>query len=118
MEALDLYRFIEEYLEYKVWMISYNPETNVVKGILYDSFFVMWHIDKSLNEFRAELRYGDSDHVITEFLGKKCVGKLEHKSIQKGLDIIDNYCRLRLPDKFLDAHYKAYVLSQYEDCDM
>ena len=118
MSLDELYCFIEEYLGYKVWVRSYNSATYEVEGILYESFFVVWHIDKNLNEFRAELRYGDSDHVITEFLGKKCVGKLEHKSIQKGLDIIDNYCRLRLPDKFLDAHYKAYVLSQYEDCDM
>ena len=23
-----------------------------------------------------------------------------------------------LPDKFLDSYYKAYVLSQYDDCDI
>ena len=118
MEALDLYWFIREYFDYKICMMFYDSEKNEVEGILYESFFLVWHIDSSSNEFIGELRYGDSDHVITEFLGKKCVGKLEYKSIQKGLDIIDNYCRLKLPDKFLDAHYKAYVLSQYEDCDM
>ena len=118
MNIDKLYDFVRDFYGYKIEMLFINETEKSIGGILYDSFFVMWHIDKSLNEFRAELRYGDSDHVITEFLGRKCVGKLKHKSIQKGLDIIDDYCRLRLPDKFLDAHYKAYVLSQYEDCDM
>ena len=42
----------------------------------------------------------------------------DEKSIKESLQIIDDYCRLRLPDKFLDAYYHAYVTSQYEDCDL
>lgn len=32
-------------------------------------------------------------------------------TISNSLRIIDDYCRLRLPDKFLDAYYEAYVLN-------
>jgi len=42
----------------------------------------------------------------------------DEQSIKESLQIIDNYCRIGLPDKFLDAYYKAYVTSQYEECDM
>ena len=56
--------------------------------------------------------------IIIEFLGKICSLNSDAESIKESLQIIDNYCRLRLPDKFLDAYYKAYVLSQYDDCDI
>ena len=56
--------------------------------------------------------------VITEFLGKRCSLNSDVQSIKKSLQIIDDYCRLRLPDKFLDAYYKAYVLDEYENNDM
>jgi len=58
------------------------------------------------------------DEVITEFLGKSCSLNSDEESIKQSLQMIDDYCRLRLPDKFLEAYYQAYVLKQYEDCDI
>lgn len=118
MNVKELYNIVTEYFGYKIGMSYYNSETKEVKGTLYESFFLVCFIDNSTNKFRAEIRYGDSNYAIREFLRRKCVGKLERKSVQECLKIIDDYCRLRLPDKFLEAHYKAYVLSLYEDYDM
>ena len=40
------------------------------------------------------------------------------ESVKKSLYIIDKYWWFCLPEKFLDAYYKVYVLNQYEDCDI
>ena len=118
MTARDLYALVKEYFDYKINMMSYNSEKEEVRGIIYESFFLYCFMDNAKNEFRAELRYSDSDYVIREFLGKKSIGTLDVESIHNSLQIVDDYCRLRLPDKFLEAHYKAYVLSQYDDYDL
>lgn len=75
-------------------------------------------LDDQYGRFGAGLILGDEGGVLTDFLGKTCSLNGDEKSIKESLQIIDDYCRLRLPDKFLDAYYKAYVLSQYEDCDL
>lgn len=46
------------------------------------------------------------------FLGNHCSLNSDRKSIEDSLKIIDDYCRLRLPDKFLDAYYKAYCMQE------
>lgn len=57
---------------------------------------------------------GNGKGILADFLGERCSLNSDEQSIKKSLQIIDDYCRLRLPDKFLDAYYKAYVLRQYE----
>lgn len=88
-----------------------------VTCILYDSFWLICSLDDQYGRFGAGLEIGEKG-VITDFLGKRCSLNSDEKSIRESLKIIDDYCRLRLPDKYLDAYYHAYVISQYEDCDM
>ena len=38
----------------------------------------------------------------------KCSLNSDEESIKQSLHIVDDYCRLRLPDKFLEAYDKAY----------
>lgn len=94
-----------------------NSEKREVGGILYDSFFLTCNTNDQYGRFGAGIYLGEQKYTITEFLGKTCSLNSDEKSIKESLQIIDDYCRLRLPDKFLDAYYRAYVLSQYEDCD-
>lgn len=98
-------------------MRYFNSVTNEAACILYDSFFLKCSLDDQYGTFGAGLEIG-KEGVITDFLGKRCSLNSDAESIKKSLQIIDDYCRLRLPDKFLDAYYKIYVISQYDDCDM
>ena len=66
--------------------------------------------------FGTAIKIG-KDEVITDFLGESCSLDADEKSIKENLRIVDNYCRLRLLDKFLDAYYEAYVASLYKDAD-
>jgi len=119
MDAKQLYRLIEEFYGYKVNMLYSNSEKKEVKCILYNSFFLKCDVNDRYGRFGAGLCTGENqEHTITEFLGKRCSLNSDEQSIKESLNIIDEYCRLRLPDKFLDAYYKAYVLVQYEDYDL
>lgn len=117
MNVEELYDLVEDFFGYKAKMRYINSATKEVACILYDSFWLKCDLDDRYGRFGAGLVIG-KEGVITEFLGKRCSLNSDVESIKNSLQIIDDYCRLRLPDKFLDAYYKAYVLNQYEDCDI
>lgn len=118
MDVKELSSFLKDYYGYKIKKMSLYSKENKVLGILYDSFCFRCSCNNKENRFEAVIYLGDANHVISEFFGKIGVCSIDEKKIKQILKIIDDYCRLRLPDKFLEAHYKAYVLSLYEDCDM
>lgn len=109
MNVENLYDLVENYYGYKAKMRYFNSKTDEVACILYDSFWLKCGLDSQHNMFEAGIIIGDGDGVVTEFLGKKCSLNSDTESIKQSLQIIDEYCRLRLPDKFLDAYSKAYA---------
>lgn len=117
MNVVELYDLVKDFFGYKANMRYFDSKTKDVTCILYDSFWLRCSLDDQYGRFGAGLEVG-KEGIITEFLGKRCSLNSDAESIKKSLQIIDDYCRLRLPDKFLDAYYEAYVMSQYEDVDM
>lgn len=118
MEIRDLYQLVEDFYGYKASMRYCNSSEKKIACVLYDSFWLECGLDERYGQFGAGIVLEGGKNVLTTFLGKSCSLNSDVQSIKESLQIIDDYCRLRLPDKFLDAYYKAYVLSQYEDCDM
>jgi len=117
MELKQLYLLIEDFYGYKCKMRGINSKEREVYCILYDSFWLKCSLNDQYGRFGAGLEVG-KDGIITEFLGRHCSLNSDEQSIKESLQHIDDYCRLRLPDKFLDAYYDAYVTSQYEDYDL
>lgn len=117
MEIRDLYELVGDFFGYKAGIMYCSLDKKVV-CILYDSFCLECGMDDQSEQFVAGIVLKRGTGVITRFLGKECSPNSDVQSIKESLQIIDDYCRLRLPDKYLDAYYKAYVLSQYEDCDI
>lgn len=111
MTINELYDLVEEYYGYKIHMKSLNSQTNEVSGLLYDSFVLKCDINDRYGRFGAGIDIGN-EGTISVFLGKHCSLNSDRKSIEDSLKIIDDYCRLRLPDKFLDAYYKAYCMQE------
>ena len=114
MEVKQLYHLIKDFFGYKCRMMGINSEEKMVFCILYDSFWLECNLNDRYGRFGAGIRIGKNG-MITNFLGESCSLNSDKKSIKESLKIIDNYCRLRLPDKFLDAYYEAYVTSLYEN---
>lgn len=107
MDIDKLYDLVEDFFGYKCNMRGINVEKKEVSCILYDSFFLECNINDQYGRFGAGICYGEQKYTITNFLGERCSLNSDEKSIKESLQIIDDYCRLRLPDKFLEAYYKV-----------
>ena len=104
MTGENLYLFIKIYFDYKVEMQSLNSRTHEVWCDLYNSFLFICKCDELSKTFEGAILFGSDEIRITEFLGKRCQSADDPESIGKSLNMIDEYCRLRLPDKFLYAY--------------
>jgi len=108
MDINELYRLIETFFSYKARMLYLNSDKKEVVCMLYNAFLLKCGLDERYNSFGAGLIFGTQEATITEFLGERCSLNSDEQSIKESLSLIDKYCRLRLPDKFLDAYEKAY----------
>ncbi len=108
MDIKELFCLIEKYFGYKANMLYLNSDIQEVGLILFNSFLVKCSLDERYNSFGAGITFGNQESTITEFLGKKCSLNSDEESIIESLSIIEKYCRLRLPDKFLRAFEEAY----------
>ncbi|MCH5268103.1 MAG: hypothetical protein J1E62_07140 [Lachnospiraceae bacterium] len=109
MEVIELYKLIKEFYGYKCRMIGINTESNQIECFLYDSFIMKCYIDNRSESFTAGIDMGGE--ILTDLLGRQCSSANNIKAIQECLRIIDDYCRLRLPDKYLDAYDEVYLSS-------
>lgn len=113
----DVIGIITNYLGYKANIQYCNREEREVVFVMYDSFLFRCGFDKPHDTFKCGLRL--NEHISSiKLLGKTFSLNSDEQSIKNSLQMADDYCRLRLPDKFLEAYYKAHVLSQYGDCDL
>jgi len=108
MEINKLYNLIDNYFGYKAEMLYLASDKKEVACMLYNSFLLKCNLYDRYGRFGCGIVFGNQEATITEFLGKKCSLNSDEESIKESLQIVDDYCRLRLPDKFLDEYYKAY----------
>lgn len=107
---VELYRLVSSVFDYKAKMLYADSEHREVGCILYDSFLLKCSINDRNGQFGAGIVLGDLlVPAITQFLGKHCSLDSSSESITADLLMIDEYCRLRLPDKFLEAYDRAYT---------
>ena len=104
MKGKELYDLVKNFYGYKINMIGYNSSTSEVSGILYDSFLLKCDTNDRYERFGCGLFLDNSQVAITNFLGKRCSLNSDKDSIEESLELVDNYCRLRLPDKFLKSY--------------
>jgi hypothetical protein len=109
MDIKKLYDLVESTYGYKADMLYMDTEKKEIACMLYNSFLFKCNINDQYGRFGAGIVLGNQEATITEFLGKRCSLNSDKESIQESLQLVDNYCRLRLPDKFLEAYKKAYA---------
>lgn len=103
----ELYLIVKNFFGYKAQMLYGNSETTEVGCILYDSFLFKCDVNDRYGRFSAGIMLTDSI-ALRDLLGRHCSLNGDEESIRESLQIIDEYCRMRLPDKFLDAYDEAY----------
>lgn len=81
---------------------SFNPSVGLIDFVLYGAFSLRASIDAQTGAFGlAVLLPGDAS--VSRLLGKRFSLNNGEASICASLALADEYCRLRLPDKYLDA---------------
>ncbi|MFJ3491368.1 hypothetical protein [Leifsonia aquatica] len=98
----DLADFIEGHLGDRVRLLGVSPSTRRIDFSLYDSFVFSAGIAEKTYTFGMALQLPGGFSAI-RLLGQKFSINNEPESIARNLDMADEYCRLRLPDKFLEA---------------
>ncbi len=105
MKLVDLFKLIKNFYGYKASKIYINSEKNEVIVELYEAFVTKYHIDDNHGEFYAGIVIGNENDVLCgKILGLELPMTLTEKFIFKSLDMVDEYCRLRLPDKYLKVY--------------
>jgi len=115
MDEKDLYELVFGFFGYKCRMLTLESERPEVGCILYDTFLFKCHVNARNEIFSCGIIVGHGEATITEYLGKHCSPKSDVESIKNSLKMIDDYCRLRLPEKFIEAYFQVYSASQYKD---
>lgn len=105
----ELYLLVESFFNYRCRDVQLNSEKKEITCILYDSFLFKCSVGDRYETFGAGLHIGQG--ILITLLGKRSSLNNDRESIRKSLQIFDDYCKLRLPDKFLDAYDKAYKKS-------
>ncbi len=92
---------IDSYFEGKGINTIVDLNQKALEYLLYDSFVWEFAIESRYGIFSASLAIGDGFRGVTSLLGRKLSLNCDEESILANLEIIDKYCRLRLPNKFL-----------------
>ena len=108
MTGRELYKVVKKYFGYRARNVVYDSKTKVVSCLLYDSFFFGCHTNDRYGMFGGSIRYQKAGLTLMNFLGESCSLNSDKESICESLQLVDDYCRARLPDKFLRAYDKAY----------
>ena len=108
MEVNSLYKLVRDFYGFKCSMIGMNSEKKEVSCTLYDSFRLICWLGERYGSFGAGIELG-KESMISDFLGKYCSLNSDGQSIKESLQLIDDYCRLRLPDKFLEEYHKVHA---------
>src|SRR5699024_6112080 len=99
----DIYFLTLDYYEYKLTNPMLNSEKGEISFVLYDSFTFTLSVEKRYGIFGAGLVL-NSNQILLELLGEPLAVNNDKDSIMQTLAKMDNYCRLRLTDKFLAAY--------------
>jgi len=103
----QLYILLENYFGYKASIKGQSNNRQEIEFILYDSFSITCGLDEH-GSFGARLNLPEIVGT-TYFLGFVCsLIENNEESIKDALKKIDEYCRFRLPDKFLKEYDRVY----------
>lgn len=107
VEFEELLELIKNYFKQKKngKVISIRSVGNSINCLFYNSFIFKCEIEEPRNNFAAALFI--EGIAIVEFFGEKISLNNTEEDILKSLELVDKYCQLRLPDKYLQEYFKG-----------
>jgi hypothetical protein len=106
MNSDDFYDLVADFFGPRATQLAYVEPPIVVTCTLYESFRFTCGLDGEHGEFGAGVLFAP-DHYFTTFFGEDLSLNSDRESILASLRLVDEWCRLRLPDKFLERYDAA-----------
>ncbi len=113
MESNDFNILVKRFFGQRATQRTYARETKVFTAILYETFPLRCGLDGEHGTFTAGIETAGGSYLTT-FFGKHASFNSDAESIIKSLTLIDEWCRLHLPDKFL-ARYEAAFADRVDE---
>ena len=105
MESMEFYKLFISYWGKKASMVQFDKEGKVIQCTLYDSFPFRCGLGGNYGTFEGGIVMSDNT-AIFRYFGRRLSINKDAQSILENFKIIENYCRLRLPDKYLVEYDK------------
>ncbi|GAA5105622.1 hypothetical protein GCM10023211_04570 [Orbus sasakiae] len=105
LSFLDLIKLLREFFKGRISSYSVYSERQEIDCILYEAFVFKCGIEEPYNTFKAGIVL-DSKYIIADYFGKEISLNNTREDIIKSFELVDKYCQLRLPDKYLEEFFK------------
>lgn len=99
----DMYQLMYDFFGTRIASPYMNSKEQEITVILYDSFVFRFGIDERYQLFKGGILL-DNKHLVSSFFGEKLSMNNDKKAILSNFKLVDKYCRLKLPDKFLKEY--------------
>ncbi|WP_017471443.1 hypothetical protein [Amphibacillus jilinensis] len=103
----DLYVILQNYFGYKFTSPKINVEKEELSFVLYDTFVIKCIIEERTHTIGMGIIV-NSEHKVLNVFGERLIIDNDREQLNIYLGKLDNYCKLKLPDKFLEAFEEAY----------
>ncbi|HEY5319629.1 MAG TPA: hypothetical protein VIJ76_02020 [Galbitalea sp.] len=103
----ELKKIVDEFCLHRGRVLTSSPSDSVqlMEGVLYEAFVFRVHLTQ---DGRVELALHVGPAVLADTLfGESLATPADRDAVLASLARIDEYCRLQLPDKFLEAYARA-----------
>lgn len=103
----QLVRLIREVIGTRGQIQSASPESGDIVFVMYEAFGFKCGLDNRYGSFGMILPV-EAGAAVRSFLGRDISLNADEESIRASLAIVDHYCRLRLPDKYLAQYDRTH----------
>jgi len=106
METAEFFDLVEDFFGARATAKGFDKADAEFTATLYETFRVTCGLGGEHGEFGAGIVSG-SGALLTTFFGAGLSLNSDRESILASLQIVDDWCRLHLPDVFLTRYEKA-----------
>ena len=99
----ELARFVQECIGSRGRLDFFDSGTGDVVFTMYDAFGFKCGLDNRYGSFGLVLPV-EAGGTVRSFLGREISINSDPMSIRESLELVNEYCRLRLPDKYLEKY--------------
>lgn len=109
MESIEFRDLVFDFFGRKATQTSYSRSTLRWSGTIYETFRFECGLDGDHGTFAGGIQFAP-DKFFTNFFDRSLSRNSDRESILENLKLVDDWCRLHLPDKFLERYESAIAL--------